>query len=381
MQLGHCRGWIFSLGVLLIAGIAPDETQAGGKKHRKPQNLPIKLGTSGGNATDFAADPEIELPCMSGTLGALIQGEVQYVLSTNLAMAKRNAAEVGDDVSQPGLIDTRGGACNPENPKGAPVADLSKFKKIKFHTGSKAPANQLDAAVAEVREGAVDANGRVIGIGTTGSRAVAPFLGQRVRKSGRGTGVRAGTVVAINVTGDVDYGFPPGSGPLARMVKQFVVQSDGKPMLLFGDSGAVFFETRASCPGPVGLAIAVNLVDDRFALVTPMTTVLKQLGKVKPKETLRPVGCKSVPVAGEKVESLALKRAVADAERIQRRVEDVVLEIPGVVGMGIGLSELGTGEVVFKLLVSERSERLTEAVPESLGKVRVEVLDALFGAM
>jgi hypothetical protein len=356
---------------------------AGPKKHKKAQKLPIQLGTSGGNATDFAADSEIDLPCLSGTLGALIQGDVQYILSTNLTLAKRNNAKNGDPVIQPGLIDTAGGACNPENPKGHPVADLSKFKKIKFHKVNKTPKNQVDAALAEVRDDAVDPNGRVLEIGMPGSHTVAPFLGQQVQKSGRGTGVKAGTVVATNITGDVDYGFPAGSGPLARMIKQFVVQSNNsKPIMSFGDSGTVFFEDLPSCPGLVGLGIAVNLVDPTFALVTPMSTVLKQLGKVKPKDDLEPVGCKGGVVAPEPLLSTRMRAAIRDAERIQRRVEDAVLELDGVTGIGIGVATDNPEEVVFKILVSDDSAAIRESIPSELGKLRTEILrTGRFGAM
>ena len=369
MQIRNTITTALILAVALSGGV-----EAGAKKHRKPQKPPIKLGSSGGNASHLDVDGNGA--CLSGTLGALVQGEATYILSTSTALAKVNEGKKGDPIIQPGLIDTKEGSCNPANPKGHTVADLTKYKKIKFFKGSKTPKNQADAALAETREGMVDSKGRVLGIGTPGSHIVEPFLGQRVKKSGRGNGVKTGTVVAVNVVGDVAFGQPPGSPPLARFVQQFVVQSDdAKPILGFGDTGTVFFENREGCPGWVGLGGPVSLPDGQFALVSKMSTVISQLEKAKPKGDLELVGCEGSVAASDAVLSFETQRALLDAELIQNRIQDDVVRLPGVVGIGIGVATDDPDEVVFKVLVAYDSENGLAGLPERLGKFRWEPLE------
>lgn len=364
--------YITATTLILALGLAGG-ADAGAKKHRKPQKPPIQLGSSGGNANHLDVDGDGA--CLSGTLGALLEGDALYVLSTNAVLARLNEAKKGDPIIQPGLIDTKEGSCNPANPKGHTVADLTKFKKLKFLSSSKTPKNQVDAALAEAREDMVHPQGRVVGIGVPGSHVVEPFLGQQVKKSGRGTGVKTGTVVAVNIVGDVGYGVAPGTGPFARFAKQFLVQSnDDKRILNLGDSGTVFFENRESCPGWVGLGGPASIPDGQFALVNKMSTVISQLERVKPKGDLEPVGCEGSIAASGALYSTAMRQSLLDAERIQSRIQDQVVRLPGVVGIGVGLAGDDSNEVVFKVLVDSDSESVLEGLPERLGKFRWEAL-------
>jgi hypothetical protein len=359
---------LFSVLFLVTAGTA----NAGVRAHRKPQGTPMKVGTSGGNANYLLPDDAI-LPCRSGTLGGLVQdmGGVQYILSSNSVLAIDNDGTKGDPVIQPGLIDTKGGACNPANPQGHTVGDLSKYKKLKFG-GIK--NNKVNAALAEVRAGMVNPKGKVIGVGIPGSHVVAAFVGQQLKKSGPGTGVKRGTVIAVNATADVTEGFT--RGRVARFVKQIIVQSNtAKPILRSRDQGSVFFEDTATCPGWVGLATAFSIPDGLLALVNKMSNVLSQLGKVRPKGSLAPVGCDSGAGAVSVHQSLVIGHDLREAERIQRSVEKDVLRLPGVIGIGIGIAVDNPDEVVFKILVEDDSETIRANVPEWLDDVRCEILE------
>src|SRR5215471_10030810 len=65
------------------------------------QNLPVKLGTSGGNVDDKSTGF-----CCGGTLGALIvRNGTFYILSNNHVLARSDQASAGEPISQPGLID------------------------------------------------------------------------------------------------------------------------------------------------------------------------------------------------------------------------------------------------------------------------------------
>src|SRR5262245_50014202 len=96
-----------------------------GGQHRIDQQFPILLGTSGGNINDISKGF-----CYGGTLGALVtDGTNQFVLSNNHVLARTNAASLGEDIIQPGLID-QSPACLKDSTD--VVADLSDFELIRF---------------------------------------------------------------------------------------------------------------------------------------------------------------------------------------------------------------------------------------------------------
>src|SRR5262249_23712263 len=66
----------------------------------------MHFGVSGGNIKDHT-----QSFCCSGTLGSLLtNGTTQYILSNNHVLARQDRAAVGEDISQPGLIDNN---CRP----------------------------------------------------------------------------------------------------------------------------------------------------------------------------------------------------------------------------------------------------------------------------
>src|SRR6185369_15499613 len=84
-------------GSLLTSGLAD-----GGANHRvRTQHF----GVSGGNVNDHSS-----AFCCSGTLGSLVtDGTNQYILSNNHVLARSDQASAGEDISQPGLIDSNCG--------------------------------------------------------------------------------------------------------------------------------------------------------------------------------------------------------------------------------------------------------------------------------
>ena len=72
----------------------------GSKKHRKHQQRPIRLGTSGGNIKD-----RTQSECCDGTLGALVEKNgTQYILSNNHVLARTNKGKIGEAIIQPGRM-------------------------------------------------------------------------------------------------------------------------------------------------------------------------------------------------------------------------------------------------------------------------------------
>src|SRR5262245_39641515 len=165
------RTWRAICLVICIA-IALSAAADNGPAHRQGSNL---FGTSGGNVNDISVKY-----CCSGTLGSLVQDSngKQYILSNNHVLARSNSATIGEDISQPGLI---------ENGCSLPpiVADLSAYPLL---------SSNVDAAIAALRAGAMDSSGSIMEIGPISSQKLDAFVGLQVQKSGRTTGLTAGAV-------------------------------------------------------------------------------------------------------------------------------------------------------------------------------------------
>src|SRR5262249_35548694 len=164
------------------------------------QTRPIKLGTSGVNVNDIS-----KRFCCSGTLGSLVtKGGVQFILSNNHVLARSNSGVVGEDVSQPGLVDS---ACSV--PAADIVADLSEFVPL----GS----NNVDVALAATRAGNVTATGEILAVGVPASTIANATVGRGVAKAGRTTGLTCATIASVNTNVNVQYQRGCGAG------KKFVI--------------------------------------------------------------------------------------------------------------------------------------------------------------
>src|SRR5687767_12429399 len=133
-----------TLAVLCSALLTAPGLADGGPNHRV-RNL--NFGVSGGNVNDAT-----RRFCCSGTLGALLTATNgnQYILSNNHVLGRSGQAVAGEDVSQPGLIDSN---CQ----IATVVADFTTF----------VPLNQnVDAAIAQLRLGTMDSTGEIEDIGT-----------------------------------------------------------------------------------------------------------------------------------------------------------------------------------------------------------------------
>ena len=101
----------------------------------------LNFGVSGGNVNDST-----NRFCCSGTLGALVtDGTTSYILSNNHVLGLSGQANPGEDISQPGLIDTN---CQTTTI----VADFTVAPELE-------PSN-VDAAIAQLRSGQMDATAK-----------------------------------------------------------------------------------------------------------------------------------------------------------------------------------------------------------------------------
>lgn len=214
--------------------------------HKAKQTPPIQLGTSGGWRYDLANGY-----CCGGTLGSLVQkGGTQYILSNyhvfmGDAVAGDNGrlAQAGDPVIQPGLIDV---SCNANNAQN--VANLEGTRSL--------PSSNVDAAIAQVISGMVRTDGAILEVGTLSQNTVAAYVGQKVKKSGRTSGLTRTAVYALNATISVQYDDECAGS--AYFTKQFTGQVvfKGGRFIQAGDSGSLAVEDITTNPRAVGLCFA-----------------------------------------------------------------------------------------------------------------------------
>ena len=235
----------------LFSSVLTSSLADGGATHRVRNQ---HFGVSGGNVNDRSNSF-----CCSGTLGALVtDGTNQYILSNNHVLGRSGAAVVGDDVSQPGLIDN-----------GCRVATV-----VADFTGA-APlgSSNVDAAVAQLRPGTMDSSGFIEDIGVPGSLVVNPSVGLGVAKSGRTTGFTTGTISSINTSVSIQYqqGCNQGKKFTSTFTGQLVINSS--TFSAGGDSGSLIVTNNAG-HNPVGLLFAGS---STTTIANPIGTVLAQL--------------------------------------------------------------------------------------------------------
>jgi hypothetical protein len=163
-------------------------------------------------------------------------------------IARVNRGLVGEDIIQPGLGDHEP-VCRKD--QGDVVADLTEYVPIDFNLD-----NLVDAAIAQIRAGRVDAGGSILDIGSLSANTLNASLELYVQKSGRTSGHTVGKVTAVDVTANVSYPKKCGSrgGPTARFVNQFRITPGG--FSTSGDSGSLIVENVGTNPRAVGLLFA-----------------------------------------------------------------------------------------------------------------------------
>lgn len=369
MKIRRQIGRITVLAVLASASLADADN---GQAHRIDQPFPLKLGTSGGNINDRS-----KAFCYGGTLGALVtDGSAQYILSNNHVLARTNGASPGETIIQPGLID-QSPACSED--KNDAVADLTEFIPILFKAKKSIPTNTIDAAIARVRQGAVISTGEILDIGEISNTTADATLGLAVKKSGRTTGLTRGSISAVNVTVDVSYG----SGKTARFINQILVTPGG--FIASGDSGSLMVEDVTVTPQAVGLLYAGS---SSVAIASPISAVLNSFEvsmvgtgagaslteKIKSWAKAL-IGVRESHAASAQLPSHVPPAAVDAVRRVKERHEGRLLSIPGVVGVGVGLSDRVSGQAAIEVYVKQPASSMRSQLPSSLEGVEVKIIE------
>jgi hypothetical protein len=346
---------------------------------------PILLGTSGGNAEDQSTAGGTTY-CCSGTIGSLVsRGGKFYLLSNNHILARSDLAVVGEEIIQPGLV---GNNCSP-------IGTITAAALSQYFNLEDDPRPNVDAALAEIVPGAVDALGTIVQLGGTAvgdeptdgtpnpGPGVDPAVGQKVVKSGSSTGLTCGTILAVDTTVYVEYqkGCNSGSTYVCDFTGQIEIADVG--FSAQGDSGSLIVTQDTA--DPVGLLFAGSGTD---TIANPVAIVRLQLADKDTGEEFVFVGDGAVgphavaacdiampaPIQAFGLDGVALSSADRQAAAAARNAHaQELLGQAGVLALGVGPSYDQPGRPAILVFVGRGAPRGT--VPASIDDIPIRVVE------
>jgi len=331
---------------ILLLGIGPSLLADSGANHRV-RNL--HFGVSGGNVKD-----KNTRFCCSGTLGSLVKNSsgTQYILSNNHVLGLAGSATVGDDISQPGLIDNNCAIATV-------VADF---------TVAPALTSNVDCAIAQLRPGLMDGTGFIEDIGTISSVVKTPSVGLSVAKSGRTSGFTTGSISSTSTTVSVRYPTSCGSnnGPVRTFTNQVVINST--TFSAGGDSGSLIV-TNNTCHQPVALLFAgssTSTIGNPISLV--LTRLSSSLGS-----TVSFVGstCSASAATIESLGNGPSDASVEFATAAMRAREQDLMSRPGVIGVGVSQAD-GNQQEAAILVYIDSTAKVKTKLPKTISGVKVQ---------
>jgi hypothetical protein len=346
MRLGIRLLIIAAFALLLSSPNLINKSSADGGPNHRVRNM--RFGVSGGNVNDIT-----KRFCCSGTLGAMLtDGTTNYVLSNNHVLGLSGNANGGDDVSQPGLIDSNCAVSTV-------VADFTAAPTL----GS----SNVDAAVAQLRPGMMDATGFIEDIGVPSSIVVAPTVGLSVAKSGRTTGFTTGTIGSVNTSVSVQYQAGCGQGKkfVVSFTNQVVINSS--TFSAGGDSGSLIV-TNNSSHNPVALLFAGSSTTTIGNPIGPVLTQITQaLGR-----TVSVAGTTQGPSIETLAENGLLPQDMEAANEVKNRNERALMSRPGVIGLGVARdANSGAGALVIYV---DRTTGGRPDLPSHVENVKLQVV-------
>jgi len=344
MRLGIRLLIIVVFALLLSSPKLINKSSADGGPDHRVRNL--NFGVSGGNVNDAT-----RRFCCSGTLGALLtDGANQYILSNNHVLGLSGDANAGEDISQPGLIDN-----NCQIP--TIVADFTLAPQL-------GPSN-VDAAIAQLRPGAMAADGTIQDIGVPSSMVVAPTVGMSVAKSGRTTGFTTGTIGSINTNVSVQYQRGCGQGKkfVVSFTNQVVINSS--TFSAGGDSGSLIV-TNNSNHNPVALLYAGS---STTTIGNPIGDVLTAISSAL-NRTVSVAGTTQGPSIETLAENGLPPQEVERVTSVKNRQARGLMSRAGVIGVGVG-ADLGNPEIVVYV---DRTTGNRPELPPQVENVRLRVV-------
>lgn len=323
------------------------------------QSLPVKLGTSGGNADDISGRF-----CCGGTLGSLLTRNGSfYILSNNHVLARSDQAAPGEPISQPGIIETNCSTAGTHT-----VANLTSFVNL------QAAGTNVDAAIALIVPGAVDLTGDILLLGstTTGStpdagpphqgRGILASVGKQVAKSGRTTGLTCSTVSTTNLSTSVTYQTQCNGGTNFSVTYRNQIAVTGGGFSAGGDSGSLIVDELTA--DPVALLYGGSDTDTVGNPVADVLAALKDQQGNQPSfvgsaSTHQVIGC-SLAVAAVKATAQAVISVEPVSLALAQRARDIhapeLLANPYINAVGVVASVDRLGEAAVLIVVNPRQK-------------------------
>lgn len=349
--------------------------------NQQAQSIPVKLGTSGGDANDSSTQGS-QTTCCGGTLGALVQRNGNfYILSANHVLARSDSANLGDPIIQPGLIDTSDCLATGTTT----VANLSQFVNL------QAAGTDVDAAIAQIVSGTVDTSGNILQLGSTATggtpdagpphagNGITALIGENVAKSGRTSGLTCSTVDAIEVQTSVRYQTGCRSGPTFNVTFTGQISVAGGNFSISGDSGSLIVDQNTA--DPVGLLYGGS---DTDTVANPVSDVLSALADsqgnkptfVGTTATHNVIGCS---LAGNTVQTTQAQAAAAippDQMTLAQRARDLhapeLLANPYIQAIGVGASIDHPGSAAVIIVVD--ANQIPTTIPDELEGVPTRIV-------
>ena len=350
--------------------------------NQQAQSIPVKLGSSGGNANDSSTQGKL-IYCCGGTLGSLVERNgTLYILSNNHVLARSDSATAGDSIIQPSLIDAN---CSTSGT--TTVGNLTQFVNL------ETSGTNVDAALAQIVSGTVDTSGTILSLGATATGGTADAgpphagngraanVGENVAKSGRTSGLTCSTVGAVSVTTSISYQKGCNTGATFSVTYHGQISVTGGSFSSSGDSGSLIVDQGTA--DPVALLYGGS---DTDSVGNPVADVLAAL---EDGQGNRPtfVGSSSThPVIGCTLAANAVKTApattTASLTAAQRaaaeRARDVhapeLLANPYIQAVGVGESIDHPGEPAVILMVNPG--QIPTALPDELDGVLTRIVEA-----
>ena len=349
--------------------------------NQQAQNIPVKLGTSGGNAKDSSVQGTLTF-CCSGTLGALVRRNgTFYILSNNHVLARSDSASIGDAITQPGLIDANCSATGTTT-----VGNLSQFVNL------ETAGTNVDAALAQIVTGTVDTTGSILSLGATATGTVAgpgpphagngivASVGESVAKSGRTTGLTCSSVSSISLATSVSYQQGCNTGSTFSVSYTNQISVAGGSFSASGDSGSLIVDRTTA--DPVALLYGGSDTDTVGNPVADVLAALADQSNNKPTfvgtaATHQVIGC---TLAGNGVKTTQTQTMAVDpaktasAEHARDMHAPELLANTYVQAIGVGPSMDRPGEAAVILVVNP--EQIPTVLPAELEGIGTRIVAA-----
>jgi hypothetical protein len=252
----------------------------------QPYTAPVPLGSSGGNANAICLTPAPGF-CFGGTLGSLLTNNATppatVILSNNHVLGLSDGATVGQEVTQPGVIETNCSLTGTIN-----VATVTNIISLQ---SQPIPAFPVDVTTAQISTGQVDLTGSILELGALSTvngvqvpgsappaagAGITTAVGKLLAKSGRTTGLTCANVEATNVSMlVVQYESGCSTTPFNVTYNDEITvanMSNGQSFIGDGDSGSLAVDELTA--EPVALMFAGS---DTNAVGNPVADVLNAL--------------------------------------------------------------------------------------------------------